>query len=397
MAKTATTDVPPRHHGWQHAWRLLAAAALGLLFWFLTATQLPHGYVSDGELWFVVGDPLVALGCLVVLAWRRRFPLQIALVVVVASVGSVLASGAALLALASIAAHRRTWWTASVMVAYLAAAQFTLQLYPERGAPPPPWVALLLTALSAGISVAVGMAVGARRAEVRSLQERARSAEREQSARAAQARAQERNRIAREMHDVVAHRISRVALQAGVLNHRGDLTAEENRMLVRGIVGSSHQALEELRDILGVLRSDPDRAEPQPPSLNRVPELVAEACAAGLDVTFASAVSGSPPDGAGRTGYRVVQEGLANAAKHAPGSRVQVTVEGSPTDGLNIAVRNSASSGGAAGLPHSGFGLLGLTERVTLAGGELNHGTTSDGGHLLSARLPWPDQQRRRA
>ncbi|MFE4214106.1 sensor histidine kinase [Streptomyces sp. NPDC056844] len=376
---------------------MLAAAALGVLFWFVTATQLPHGYVSDGGLWFVVGDPLVALGCLAVLAWRRRFPLPVALVVVVASAESVLASGAAFLALVSIAAHRRNWATAVVVVAYLAAAQVTLSLYPVRGELPSPWPALLLTALSAGISVAVGTAIGARRAEVNSLRERARSAEREQSARTAQARTQERNRIAREMHDVVAHQISRIALQAGVLDHRGDLAAEENRVLVRGIVDSSHQALEELRGVLGVLRSDPDRPESAHPSLDRVPELAAEARAAGLDVTVASAVSGSPPDEAGRTCYRVVQEGLTNAAKHAPGSLVRVTVEGTPGGGLTTEVRNSpAATGSDAGLPRSGFGLLGLTERVTLAGGQLDHGTTSDGGYILTARIPWPDRQRRR-
>ncbi|KPC87040.1 histidine kinase, partial [Streptomyces sp. NRRL WC-3753] len=100
--------------------------------------------------------------------------------------------------------------------------------------------------------------------------------------------------------------------------------AEENRVLVRSIVDSSHQALEELRDVLGVLR---DRPEPPQPSLELIPGLVAEAQAAGLDVTLAGTVSGEPPDTAGRTCYRVAQEGLANAAKHGR-PPVQVTVEG---------------------------------------------------------------------
>ncbi|MFD4790627.1 sensor histidine kinase [Streptomyces sp. NPDC058459] len=399
MGKTpATMDDPPPHRGHRHAWRLLVAAALGGLYWFLTATQLPDRYVSDGAYWFVVGDPLVAGGCLALLVRRRRFPLPVALAVVAASAVSVLASGAALLALASVAALRRPWWTGSVTVVYLAAAQVTASLYPVRGESPSPWLSLAFTVLSAGISVAVGVAAGARRAETHSLRERARSAEREQAARTAQARAEERNRIARDMHDVVAHRISRVALQAGVLDHRGDLTAEDSRMLVRGIVTSSHQALEELRDVLGVLRSDPDRPEPEPPSLHRIPELVAEAQAAGLDVRLTSRVSGSPPDGADRACYHVVQEGLVNAAKHAPGSVVRVTVRGAPGDGLTIEIRNSAAvAGGHAGLPSSGFGLLGLTERVTLEGGDLEQRPTADGGHLLTARLPWPDQQPGRA
>ncbi|MFD0023301.1 sensor histidine kinase [Streptomyces sp. NPDC058382] len=390
-----TTEDPPPRQGRRSAWRLLAAAALGALFWFSTATQLPNGYVPDGGYWFAVGDPLVACGCLALLLRRRRFPLAVALVVVAASAVSVLASGAALLALTSVAALRRPWWTGSVTVAYLAAVQVNVVLYPVRGGSPSPWLSLVLTALSAGISVAVGTAVAARRAETRSLRERARSAEREQSARAAQARAQERTRIAREMHDVVAHRISRIALQAGVLEHRGDLGAEENGMLVRGIVAGSHEALEELRDVLGVLRSDPGRPEPEQPALHRVPELVAEAQAAGLDVRLATRVSGSPPDGVGRTCYRVVQEGLTNAAKHAPGSVVRVTVQGAAGDGMTIEIRNSPPlAGRRAGLPESGFGLLGLTERVALAGGDLQQAATSDGGHLLTARLPWRDQQR---
>ncbi|NEC14881.1 two-component sensor histidine kinase [Streptomyces sp. SID8014] len=395
---TTPPEAAPRHEGLRHTWRLPAAAALGIPFWLLTAGQLPRGHVTDGGYWFAVGDPLVALGCLTALAWRRRYPLPVALAVVLASATSALAAGAALLALTSIAAHRRTAWTATVTAAYVAAAQYTVDLYPMRLAPPPPWLPFLLTAVSAGIAVAVGLAVGARRAEVGSLRERARSAEREQRARAAQARAEERTRIAREMHDVLAHRISRVALHAGVLDHRGDLTAEESRVLVRSIVDSSHQALEELRDVLGVLRADPGRPEPPQPSLESVAELVAQARTAGLDATLTAAASGDPPGTAGRTCYRVAQEGLANAAKHAPGSRVHVTVDGAPGDGLRVTVRNSpAPDARTAGLPRSGYGLLGLTERVALAGGELAHRPTSDGGHLLTARLPWPDHRGKRA
>ncbi|MEU6120836.1 histidine kinase [Streptomyces sp. NPDC047123] len=400
MATTITraAPAPPGHEARRHAWRLLAAAALGVPFWFLTAIQMPYGYVREGGYWFVTGDPLVALVALAALARRRRHPLPTALVAVAAAAVSVLATGAAFLALTSIAAHRRSVWTGSVMATYLLAAQGAMGLYPVRGEPPSPWLALLLSALSAGIAVAVGLAIGSRRAEVRSLWERAVSAEREQSARAAHARSQERTRIAREMHDVLGHRISRVALHAGVLDHRGDLTPEENRMLVRSILDSSHQALEELRDVLGVLRSEPERPEPPQPSMELIPDLVAEAHAAGLDVTYTGTVRHDPPDPIGRTCYRVAQEGLSNAAKHAAGSRVRITVEGAPGDGLRVTVRNSpAPAPRGTALPSSGYGLLGLTERVTLAGGELHHRPTSDGGHLLTARLPWPDHRGKRA
>ncbi|MFD5028032.1 sensor histidine kinase [Streptomyces sp. NPDC058373] len=390
---TMTAGAASRHEGWQHAWRLLAAVVLGVFFWFLTALQLPRGYVHDGGYWYVVGDPLVALACLTALVWRRRFPLPVTMAVAMASAVSVLATGAAFLALTSIATRRRPVETGAVMAAYAAASLLAVELYPVRDSPPSLWHHLLLAALSAGIAAAVGVAVGARRAEVSSLRERARSAEREQTARAAQARTQERNRIAREMHDVLAHRISLVAMQAGVLDHRGDLTAGENRLLVRGIVDSSHQALEELRDVLGALRSDPGHPEPPQPSLDRLPDLVAEERASGRDVTLTTTVSGEPPDTVGRTCYRIAQEGLANAAKHAPGAPVRVLVEGEPGHAVRVSVRNAPATT-TVRLPSSGFGLLGLLERVALAGGTLDHRPTPDGGYLLTARLPWPDHHR---
>lgn len=385
------TDVAPRLGGWQQTGRLAAAAALGILFWLSTGAALPRGCASGTCSWFVTGDPLVALGCLTALLWRRRFPLAVAMAVAIASGASVLAIGAALLALCSVSTHRRPARIGVVALGFVAASQLTLVLYPVTSPPGSVWLQLALTALCAGIAVAIGVAIGARRVEMQSLRERAESTEREQSARAAQARALERNRIAREMHDVLAHRISLVAMQAGVLDHRGNLSAEENRMLIRGIADGSHQALEELRDVLGVLRAVPGSPEPPQPSLDRIPELVADARASGVDVTLTTTVTGKPSDVVGRTCYRVIQEGLTNAAKHAPGAQVHVTVEGTAGDELHASIRNSpATSTTTAQPPASGFGLLGLAERITLADGELRHHPTPDGGYVLIARLPWP-------
>ncbi len=363
---------------------------VGVLAWLSTGAVL-H-WQSDGTgSWFLTGDPLVALGCLTALVWRRRFPLAVAMTVAIASPASALATGAGFLALGSIATRRRPVEIGVVGLASVIASQFAIGLYPVERPPGSLWYQLAFPALTAGIAVAVGMAVGARRVEVRSLRERAESAEREQTARAAQARALERNRIAREMHDVLAHRISLVAMQAGVLGHRGDLAAEENRVLVRSIAEGSHQALEELRDVLGVLRADPDRPEPPQPSLDLIPDLVADARASGLDVTLTTTVTATPSDVVGRTCYRVVQEGLTNAAKHAPGARIHITLDGAAGDQLDVSVRNSAATTKPARSPSSGFGLLGLTERVDLAGGKLDHHPTPDDGYLLSAQLPWPD------
>lgn len=385
------TDVPARLGGWQQAWRLTAAAAIGIPFWLSTGVLLPEGQTTEPYAWFITGDPLVALGCLTALLWRRRFPLAVATAVTIASTASALATGAGLLALVSISARRRPVEIGIVVLANVTASQFTTGVYEFESPPGSLWLRVALPALTAGIAVAIGMAIGARRVEVRSLRDRAESAEREQAARAAQAQAQERNRIAREMHDVLAHRISLVAMQAGVLDHRADLSAEENRVLTRSIADGSHQALEELRDVLGVLRADPGRPEPPQPSLDRVPELVDDTRASGVDVRLTSTVTGAPSDVMGRTCYRIVQEGLTNAAKHAPGAPVHITLDGTAGTGLSVSVHNAPATTVTAPPPASGFGLLGLTERVTLAGGDLSHHRTPDDGYVLTARLPWPD------
>ncbi|WP_229697336.1 sensor histidine kinase [Streptomyces lasiicapitis] len=386
------TDVMPRLGGWQQTWRLAAAAAVGAVAWLSTGVLLRVQGDGPGS-WFLIGDPLVALGCLTVLLWRRRFPLAVAMTVAIASSASAASTGAALLALVSISARRRPVEIGVVVVAYVTGSQFSVALYPVESPDPSWWLQLTFPALTAGIAVAVGTAMGARRAEVRSLWERALSAEREWTALAARERAFERNRIAREMHDVLAHRISLVAMQAGVLDHRGDLKAEESRVLVRGIADGSHQALEELRDVLGVLRADQGGPEPPQPSLDRIPQLVADARTSGLDVTLTTTLAGQPSDVVGRTCYRVVQEGLTNAAKHAPGARVDITLEGTAGDVLQVDVRNSRATARTTRPPSSRFGLLGLTERVTLAGGRLHHHPTPDNGYVLTARLPWPSGQ----
>ena len=380
------SDVAPRLGGWQQAWRLAAAAALGIPFWLSLAIGLPPGCAADTCSWFVTGDPLVALGCLAVLPWRRRFPLPVVTAVVAAAGASTLAGGAALLALCSIATRRRPVEIGIVVAVHVAVSQVSAAFYP----PLPGWIwsQLVVSMLSAGTAVAVGVAVGARRVEVRFLRERAESAEREQAARAAQARAMERNRIAREMHDVLAHRISLVAMQAGVLDHRDDLTAEENRVLMRGIVDGSRQALEELRDVLGVLRAD--QITPSDPSVDGIPGLVADARTAGLDVTLTDTVTGAASDVLGRTCYRIVQEGLTNAAKHAPGAQVRVVLDGAAGDHLHVSVHNSPATSATRPVPASGFGLPGLAERVAHAGGDLDHHPTADNGYVLTARLPWP-------
>ncbi|WP_414943700.1 sensor histidine kinase [Amycolatopsis sp. cmx-11-32] len=386
------TDVGafPPLRPWQQAWRLVAAAALGAVLWLLTAAQVPPGVGGPRVQWLITGDPLLALACLIALLWRRRFPAVIAIAVILASTASVLSAGAALLALCSLATRRRPAETAVAAMLSVVTVMLTTDLYPRREVPEPLWLLLSVPLLMVGIVVAVGAAIGARREEMRALRERVESVEREQAARAAEARILERHRIAREMHDVLAHRVSLVAMQAGVLGHRPDLSAEQVAELARGIADGSHQALEELRDVLGVLRASPDDLEPPQPSLADLPALVGHARALGLDVTLTATTASEPPDAIARTAYRIVQEGLTNAGKHAPGALVAVTVEGKAGDGLRATVRDSGASRLIEGPPASGFGLLGLAERVALAGGELEHHPDPGGGFVLAARLPWP-------
>ena len=270
------------------------------------------------------------------------------------------------------------------------------------------WWLVIVIAVEAAL-VAWGQLTQARRALISSLQERARRAEAEQGRRVAEARAAERTRIAREMHDVLAHRLSLLATYAGAIEYRPDAPPEQLARAAGVVRAGAHQALDELREVITVLREDDgddDDAQRPQPGLADLPRLVEESRDAGARVQLDDRVPGpaAPPGAAGRTAYRVVQEGLTNARKHAPGEPVQVLIDGWPGGGLLIDIRNplvnghatggSGGSGPATGgagpaIGGSGAGLIGLTERVRLAGGELDH-QAADGEFRLSARLPWP-------
>jgi signal transduction histidine kinase len=324
---------------------------------------------------------------------RHRWPLGVAVVTNLASCVSTSSAGPATWSLGSVAARHR--WRDVLLVAPLAVAAGIVQerLYPGEEELPV-WAAILFGALVAGIVVAVGYAMGAQRDLLASLRDRAVTAEREQQARVAQAQAAERTRIAREMHDVLAHRISLVAMHAGALSYRTDLSPEEQATAARTIEENAHRALRDLRDVLGVLRDPtlPDSGLPERPQpvLADIAGLVGEEREGGMRVGLDESLAGEVPDGLGRTAYRVVQEALTNARKHSPGTSVSVSLAGSPDDGLTVTIRNAARVGTRPSLmPESGLGLLGLDERVALAGGRLRHGDDSTGGWVVEAWLPW--------
>jgi signal transduction histidine kinase len=251
------------------------------------------------------------------------------------------------------------------------------------------WLVLVLIAY--GALLGWGAWAQAREALVRSLEDRARRAEAEQGRRVAEARMSERRRIAREMHDVLAHRLSLLATFAGALEYRPDAPPERLSNAAGVVRSGVHQALEELREVISLLRDDDpdgDGVHPQP-VLADVPRLVGESRDAGAEVLLREAVDepeGAPPAVA-RTAYRVIQEGLTNARKHAAGQPVRVTLSGGPGTGLEVEVRNRLAAPGT--LPSGGAGLVGLTERVSLAGGRLDH-HESGGEFRLHASIPWP-------
>lgn len=256
----------------------------------------------------------------------------------------------------------------------------------------PDWSITPFGLLSTAVPALLALYVQARHRLVQSLRDRAERAEREQELLAEHARAEERARLAAEMHDVVSHRLSLMVLQASAL--RVTTQDDQTREAAEELRASGCQALEEMRDLVGVLRSrahEPAEGSPDaalPPELSTLTE---ESESVGIPVELT--VEGDPARAApvvARTAYRVVQEALTNVRKHAPGARVRVDVRYGG-DRIRLTVRNTAGSATAdAGLREtgSGAGLLGLRQRVELVHGTLHTGSTSDGGFEVSAILP---------
>jgi len=264
-------------------------------------------------------------------------------------------------------------------------------LWRPNGSLPYAWWAVLVIAAGAAL-VGWGQGDRARQALLASLRERARRAEAEQASRVAEARVAERARIAREMHDVLAHRLSLLATYAGALEYRPDAPPEQLARAAGVVRAGVHQALDELREVITVLRDDDDVDGKHPlPGLADLDALIAETRDAGtaVDVTRRVTQPEDLPGGLGRTAYRVVQEGLTNARKHAPGRPVRVLLAGKPGGRLVVELANPVGPADPV-INGSGTGLIGLTERVRLAGGEIDHTISADGEFVLRAWLPWP-------
>jgi len=348
-----------------------------------------------GPVPLAVDVTLGGLSCLGV--WlRRRWPVGFAVTATLFSVFSTAASGVALIALYTVAVHRRFAVVGLVTAGFALASIGTVLVRPDTSVLNWSQAALGIACIAAVL--AWGMFVRARRQLAQSLRERARRAE---SERVAQARLHERHRIAREMHDVLAHRISLLSLHAGALELRPDGPADEIARAAGVIRDSAHQALEDLREVIGVLRADragddwADDAPQRPqPTLADLPELADESRRAGMRVRLDCRVAdpAAVPVAVGRSAYRIVQEGLTNARKHAHGAEVSVTVRGTRADGLTVEIRNPwpPDAASTTAIPGAGSGIIGLAERASLTGGRLEHGRTPTGDFRLWAWLPWP-------
>ena len=339
-----------------------------------------------------------ALGVLASLGlWlRRRWPVGLAVIVGLFAIYSVSASGVALIALFTVAVHRRLRTAVLVAAGYALTSFLTLLVRPDISQPN--WLQAVLGVVCVVAVLALGMFVRARRQLALLKRERAAS---EHELRVAQARQMERNRLAREMHDVLGHRLSLLSLQAGALELWPDPSPAEIASAAGVIRSNAHGALEDLREVIGVLRStraDDDRAEGVPerpqPTMVDVPMLIDESRKAGMRVVLECGVTdlGAVPEAVGRTAFRIVQEGLTNARKHADHAAVSVAVRGAAADGLTVEIRNPWPVGVAVTtpIPGAGMGIIGLAERAALSGGRLEHGRTPAGEFRLWTWLPWP-------
>lgn len=401
MTSTATLSRPSvGHRIWAGSWRLAVATLTGLVLFALVVPTFGDAGWSDARLGAtILLDVAAGIVALALVPFRHRAPLVVTLLVVALSAVSTLGAGAAVLAMISLATRRRTVEIAVASAVMLVASLFSDWLTrTDDGSPM--WQIALIAVIGTALLDAVGIGIGQRRALLASLRERAALLERDQQLLADRAREQERAHLAREMHDVLGHRLSLVTLHAGALEYRGAaLTPEETAEAAAIVRAEAHAALTDLRDVLGVLRDpattggdDVTGTAPPQPTLTDLPALLDEARRAGAVVTVTDAVpdASAVPAAVGRHAYRIVQEALTNARRHAPGQPVAVAVRTVPGPALRVVVTNPLGPAAAAPVagPSGGHGLRGLAERARLVGGTFCAGAV-DGTHEVEAVLPW--------
>ncbi len=339
---------------------------------------------------------LLLAPCGLALWWRRSRPLLVAAVLVVGLLSQALATGVfaqsvglalcATVVLYSLGAYAGTWPALAGGLTLAAALELKSRVVTESAADDSPFVMAFWYLLMVSV-VGLGMAVRmARRSAAQERLVQAREAEREQHAQAAVA--EERERIARELHDVVSHNVSASVLQAGAAEELLGRDPERVGDALRSIQDMGREALGEMRRMLGILRTEHgDVPSPPQPRLADLKAMVERANESGLDVSLVieGPVSDLPP-GIELSSYRIVQESLTNVAKHAGPCRVVVTTRHLP-DWLEVEVTDDGR-GAAATDSGVGHGLVGMRERVDFFGGKLEAGPGRSGGFTVRARFP---------
>lgn len=384
---------------------LMSLLSIGLGLSDGTIPDVPDAATVENLLWarYAIAPVVAPLGA-VALIWRRRFPRTVA--AIAALLGALSLSGFAFMVALYLLAKRRLDWAVGLVIVLAVGAETVLSPVPMD------WETALFAAVLLGAIAACGAAVGQRgrlrQAQLDSLRRRAEQAEAKQEADAQRSRLEERHRIAREMHDTLAHRMSLVAVQAAAL--QVDAPDDETADAARLMRENAHAALGELREVLGVLHEDGTTGQGSithwqtvpksgsstdtvvaPQGVAQIDDLLAQWRQAGVDSVYAGSgeLSRELPDAISRAAYRVVQEGMTNVARHAPHSHAAVSLE--TTQGtLTVTVSNGASAPGQAA-PGAGLGLIGLEERVQLLGGELSYGP-ANGGFKLKAAIPFPEK-----
>lgn len=385
-ARLRAEETRPELTPFRHAWRLAVCLVFGLVVW----SQATANEWNDHRAIFW-GEVVLGVAAFVLVVFRRRAPVTVAAVVAVMSAFSGLASGPATLSAVSVATLRRPLPIIGIgLLNFACATVYTL--YAPFDLNGPIWISVVINLVTNAAMMGWGMYLGSRRELVWTLHQRAARAEAEQELRVAQGRSQERERIAREMHDVLAHRITQISMQSAALAFRDDLAADELRAGLGEIQGKSNEAINELRGVLGVLRDQTtgELVDGPQPTYSDLAALVSESRDNGLHVEFSDRVDRSDeqvPDVVGRALYRIIQEGLTNATKHAPGAVVRIALSGSPADGIDFQIRNPLGfTVGSA--PGAGLGLVGLSERAELRGGTLVHGREGT-TFVLRGWIPW--------
>ncbi|MFJ9620925.1 sensor histidine kinase [Streptomyces sp. NPDC101181] len=366
-----------------HRWAVYGRYGLVAL---LTLAAVQNGASSAGGHYVAVRSA-VALACGLALLLRRPWWLAPALTTASAGVWGWPMLPLLLLALFDLAARRRA--RAAVLCSAVALiGNAVLHSQVSLWTPQPYGSALFVV-----LAVTAGLWMGNRRRLVEALNAQVEHLRTERELREQAARLAERSAIAAEMHDVLAHRLSLIALHTGVLATRKDTLPEPVIGRLSMLRAASTDALTDLRDVLGALRTTDDAAVTDRPApvLRDVEEMIGQTRAAGqaIDTT----VEGSPeraPAAHRMAVYRLVQEALTNARKHAPEAPVRVRIDyGPPATLIEITNPPGIDVHGAQAVP-SGFGLIGLRERVEALGGHLNAGPGGAGTWRLAARIPHP-------